>query len=245
MATNYDPIAEQYRRVKAQPCSLYIETYTFMDLIGDVVGQHVIDLACGGGFYTRRVKQGGAANVTGVDLSPRMIDLARAQEDEEKLGITYLVGNAKNLALEGQFDLAIAAYLLNHAKNRAELAAMCKAIARCLKPNGRFVTVNSSPLLNFKTAPSYRPYGMEAIVKGELCEGAAIIKRFHLGDEMFEIEDYFLDAEIHDEAFHAAGFSDIRWHPPRLDPEGKAAFGLGFWDIYLQNPPIAFIECRK
>lgn len=245
MTTDYDPIAEHYRRVKEQPCSIHIETYTFMDLIGDVDGKDVIDLACGGGFYTRRVKQRGAATVTGVDLSPRMIELARAQEAEEELGITYRVGDAKDLALEGQFDLAISAYLLNHAKDRAELAAMCTSITRCLRPQGRFVTVNSSPLLDFKTAPSYRPYGMEAIVQGPLCEGAPIIKRFLLGDASFELEDYFLDASIHEEAFRAAGFRDVRWHPPRLSPEGEAAFGRDFWETYLQNPPIAFIECLK
>lgn len=245
MATDYDPIAEQYRRVKEQPCSLYIETYTFVDLIGDVAGKNVIDLACGGGFYTRRVKQRGAANVTGIDLSPSMIKLARAEEAEEKLGITYHIGDAKDFELEGQFDLAISAYLLNHAKDRAELAAMRTAIARCLKPNGCFVTVNSSPHLNFKSAPSYHQYGMEAIVEGECCEGAPIIKRFHLGDEFFEIEDYFLDAAIHEEAFRAAGFADICWHQPRLDPEGAAAFGHEFWATYMQHPPIAFIECRK
>jgi ubiquinone/menaquinone biosynthesis C-methylase UbiE len=245
MSTNYDPIAEQYRRVKEQPCSIHIETYTFLELIGDVAGKNVIDLACGGGFYTRRVKQRGAANVTGIDLSPRMIELARAEEAKERLGITYLVGDAKDLKLEAQFDLAISAYLLNHAKNRADLAAMCQAIARCLKPDGRFVTVNSSPLIDFKSAPSYRQYGMEVIVPGELHEGAPIIKRFLLGEETFDIEDYFLDAAIHEEAFRMAGFRDIRWHQPRLSPEGEAVFGREFWDIYLQNPPIAFIECFK
>ena len=36
-------------------------------------------------------------------------------------------------------DLAVAAYLLNYATDRAELGAMCRGIARCLRPGGRFV----------------------------------------------------------------------------------------------------------
>jgi ubiquinone/menaquinone biosynthesis C-methylase UbiE len=40
----------------------------------------VLDLACGEGFYTRRIKQRDAARVVGVDVSQPMIELARAEE---------------------------------------------------------------------------------------------------------------------------------------------------------------------
>ena len=51
-----------------------------MELIGDVAGKSVVDLACGEGFYTRRIRQAGAKRVLGVDLSEGMIELARKQE---------------------------------------------------------------------------------------------------------------------------------------------------------------------
>jgi hypothetical protein len=35
MTTDYDPIAEQYKRSKLQPWRTYIEAFTLMDLIGD------------------------------------------------------------------------------------------------------------------------------------------------------------------------------------------------------------------
>ena len=82
MTTNYDPIAELYRRAKQQPWRAYIETFTFMTLIGDPTGKAVIDIACGEGFYSRMVRERGAAKVTGVDLSEKMIALARASEAE-------------------------------------------------------------------------------------------------------------------------------------------------------------------
>ena len=38
-----------------------------------------------------------------------------------------------------KYDLAVAAYLLNYAHDRTELAGqMCNGIVRCLKPGGRF-----------------------------------------------------------------------------------------------------------
>ena len=139
MTTNYDPIAEQYKRSKQQPWCVYVEAFTLMRLIGDPTGKKVIDIACGEGFYTRMIRQRGAAKVTGVDLSEKMIELARASESEQRLGIDYIVGDGRDLGVTADYDLAVAAYFLNYAHDRAELNAMCSGIARCLKPGGRFV----------------------------------------------------------------------------------------------------------
>jgi SAM-dependent methyltransferase len=132
MATDYDVIAEQYRRAKLQPWRSLIETFSLLDLVGDMTGRSVVDLACGEGYYTRFLKRRGAGKVVGIDLSERMIDLALAEEDAHPLGIEYLVGDCRDLHPEVSFDLAVAAYLLNYAKDRVELTAMCRGVARCL-----------------------------------------------------------------------------------------------------------------
>jgi toxoflavin synthase len=245
MTTNYDPIAEQYKRSKQQPWRTYIECFTLMQSIGDPKGLTVLDVACGEGFYTRLLRQRGAARVTGVDLSQAMIDLARRQELQQQLGIEYIVGDARELSVGAQFDLAVAAYLLNYAATRQELQAMCDGIARSLKPGGGFVTVNCNPALSFPTAPSYRKYGFETSVVGEWREGAPIKWTFHLSDGPFDIENYHLDVAIHEEAFRKAGFRDIRWHAPRLSPDGLLANDLEFWSTFLDHPPVTFIECVK
>jgi ubiquinone/menaquinone biosynthesis C-methylase UbiE len=245
MTTNYDPIAEQYRRSKQQPWRTHIEAFTLMELIGDPAGKAVVDLACGEGFYTRLVRQRGAGKVVGIDLSQRMIELARQQEAQRPLGIDYVVGDARELAVGEEYDLAIAAYLLNYARDRAELAAMCTRIARCLRPGGRFVTVNCSPALDFRVAPSYRKYGFDTRTIGELGEGSPITWTFFLEDGSFEIENYFLSIATHEEAFRSAGFREIRWHAPRLAPDGEADRGLNFWASFLAHSPVSFIECLK
>ena len=99
MTTNYDPIAEQYKRAKQQPWRAHIEAFTMMRLIDDPAGKAVIDIACGEGFYTRMIRQRGAAKVTGVDLSEKMIGLARAGEAEQRLGIDYIVGDGRDLGV--------------------------------------------------------------------------------------------------------------------------------------------------
>jgi toxoflavin synthase len=245
MITDYDPIAEQYKRSKQQPWRTCVECFTLMELVGDPRGMAVLDVACGEGFYTRMLRQRGAARVTGVDLSQGMIDLARSQEAQHPLGIEYLVADARSLPNTAQFDLALAAYLLNYACTRGELQAMCDGIVRSLKPGGRFVTVNSNPALHFPTAPSYRKYGFETTVVGEWQEGTPIKWTFHLSDGSFDIENYYLSVATHEEAFCKAGFRDIRWHPPRLSPEGLLENDQEFWTSLLDHPPLAFIECVK
>ncbi|MDB5341505.1 MAG: hypothetical protein JWN70_7124, partial [Planctomycetaceae bacterium] len=122
---------------------------------------------------------------------------------------------------------------------------MAQGIARCLKPGGRFVTVNSNPALEFSSAPSYRQYGFETTVRGDFCEGTPIKWTFFLDNGQFDIENYYLNVELHEAAFRAAGFRETRWHAPRLSPQGMTEFGGDFWLPFTTHPPVAFIECVK
>ena len=60
MAAQYDRIAEQYQRTKSSPLRSWVEVPSFMRLAGPVAGLRVLDLACGDGFYTRRLRAAGA-----------------------------------------------------------------------------------------------------------------------------------------------------------------------------------------
>ena len=244
MTTNYDPIAEQYQRAKQQPWRTYVECFTLLELVGDLNGLTVLDLACGDGFYTRLLRRRGALRATGVDLSPRMIELARQQEIDHRLGIEYLVGDAKALLVAETYDLAVAAYLLNYAHDYQELSAMCRGIAARLVPGGRFVSVNANPACDFWTAPSYRTYGFEVIPREPQRDGAPIAWTFHLDDGPLSIENYFLDRSAHEQALAEAGFREIRWHQPRLAPNASPPEYEG-WRSLLECPPFTFLECLR
>jgi len=245
MTTDYDPIAEQYQRSKQQPWRTFVECFTLMELIGDPRGLTVLDVACGEGFYSRLIRERGAAQVTGIDLSEGMIDLARTQEARHQLGIDYIVGDARELANTDQYDLIVAAWLLNYARNRDELQSMCDGISAALEPGGRFVTVNCNPAQTFPVAPAYRKYGFETTAVGDWQEGAPIKWTFHLEDGPFDLENYHLNVATHEAAFQQAGFSEVRWHAPQLSPAGLQAHDLEFWSCLLDSPPLTFIECVK
>jgi len=155
METIYDEIATEYKGAKQQPWRLHVEHFTLFKLLGDLRGKSVIDLACGEGFYTRSLKRSGV----GVDLSQGMIGLARREEENNPLGIEYLVQDVSQLDIGETFDVVVAAYLLNYAQTSTQLLEMCSAITRHLKPRCRFVTVNNNPNHNVDDFTSTRKYG--------------------------------------------------------------------------------------
>jgi ubiquinone/menaquinone biosynthesis C-methylase UbiE len=222
-----------------------VEAFSFLHHIGDLRGKSVLDLACGEGFYSRIFKSRGAAEVTGIDLSEKMVELARKQEHLEPLGIRYRTGDAKSVRTNEQYDLVAAAYLLNYATCIDDLQAMVASISGFLKPGGRFVSVNSNPGLDFTKAPSYRKYGFETEVSGAWNEGVPIQWKFHLDDTVVQVENYFLSIATHEAAFKSAGLQSVRWHSPTLSAEGRSQFGDDYWSDLISHPPLACVECRK
>ncbi len=245
MSTNYDQIAKEYQASKLQPWRTHIERHTLLRLTGKVAGLRALDLACGEGYYTRLLRRLGAGPVTGIDLSQGMIDLARAQEATEPLDVQYEAADARNVDQRQGNDLVFAAYLLNYARSYDELLAMCQAIARNLKPGGRFVTVNNHPKdppENFETG---RMYGYSKQLDGPLVDGSPIHWRFHLSEGTIQVTNYYLSPATMERAMTAAGLRDIRWHPAEVSPEGRATWGDAHWQPFLANPPIAFLDCVK
>jgi toxoflavin synthase len=243
MATDYNLIAEEYKRAKLQPWRTHIESFTLSNLLGDLTGKSVLDLACGEGFHTRVLRQKGAARVVGVDISAAMIELGRAAEACAPLGIEYVVADARKLALGETFDVVFAAYLLNYAQTETELRQMCDAIARHLRPGGRFVTVNNNPDYT-GLSDSMRKYGFLRHTSDRR-EGAPVIWEFFLDDGDFEITNYYLSIAAHDRALQESGMQKIARHSPLVSPLGAAESGDDHWQLFLQHRPVIFFECEK
>lgn len=63
----------------------------------------VLDLACGAGHLAIKMKQEGY-NVTGLDLSPEMIDIAKERAEEAEVTVPFVVGDMLDLSVVDQFD---------------------------------------------------------------------------------------------------------------------------------------------
>jgi toxoflavin synthase len=243
MTTNYDLIAEQYKRSKLTPWRTYIERYTLLELLGDVRGKSILDLACGEGFYSRIFKRQGAARVLGVDLSSRMVDLARASEGESRLGVEYAVGDATAFEPDDTFDIVTAAYLLNYADTPEKLLAMCQTVSRSLRPGGRFVTVNNNPSQAPERFAAAKKYGFVKSIREPLRAGTPITYTIFQNGSSFSFDNYYLSLDTHEQALAAVGLRDVEWVRPRLSPEWSE--DPAFWDDFFEDPSVIFLQCRK
>ena len=97
-------------------------------------GELWLDLACGAGAVAMRAARAGA-DVTGLDLSPVMIDTARRRAAEDGLEIAYEVGDAENLPYEdAHFDVVSSSVGVFLAPDHA---AVARELTRVVRPGGR------------------------------------------------------------------------------------------------------------
>ena len=242
-ATDYDAISREYQDSKLLPFRKHIEEYTLFDLLGDLRGKSVLDLACGEGIYSRRLALRGAQRVVGVDLSAGMIELAQEKERELPLHIEYQVGDAMHLGAIGAFEVVLGSYLLNYARSKDELLRFCSSIRRNLNPGGRFVGFNDNPANDIQFYDTYRKYGFVKAGRVPRHEGDPITYTIINADGTeFPIENYYLEPSTYEAAFRESGFEAFYWRPLRLSPEGRETFESGFWDDFLVHPPMIGIE---
>ena len=250
--TNFDHVAEEYDRIgpeyqesKLLPFRLHVEEYTTFGLLPDLAGLSVVDLACGDGIYSRKLMRRGAGRVVGVDISAEMISLARRAEGVVPLGIEYVLADVAALELDERFDIAFCSYLFNYAASRNQLRALIQSVSRLVRPGGLVVGCNDYPENPPARFDRYRPYGFVKVGEAHPAEGATITYRFFNPDGTpFELDNYFLPTEAYQSEFAAAGFPSFDWVMPKVSPEGSAAFAPGFWDAYLEAPPIVSFMAR-
>jgi SAM-dependent methyltransferase len=100
--------------------------------------RRVLEVGPGPGELSARIAAELAAEVVAVDVSERMVELARAR------GVDARVGDVQALPFEdGSFDLVVAAWMLYHVP---DLDLGLAEIVRVLEPGGRLVAVTNSEL---------------------------------------------------------------------------------------------------
>lgn len=139
----YDEVADEYD----QWVGAELVDPTFVELVGEVAGQQVCAVACGPGREARYLA-GAGATVTGVDLSEKLLAIARRHEEVAPLGISYQAGDAHTLEglATGSFDGVVCYMAL---MDIPSLDSALQSIARILRPGGWFVFTITHPC--FKT----------------------------------------------------------------------------------------------
>ncbi|MEX0760974.1 MAG: methyltransferase domain-containing protein [Dehalococcoidia bacterium] len=102
-------------------------------------GERVLDVACGTGAVTREVASlvGAGGKVTGLDFSPGMLAVARAQPEPAGAAIEWHDGDATRLPYaDGSFDLVLCQQGMQFFPDRA---AATREMRRVLPEGGRAV----------------------------------------------------------------------------------------------------------
>ncbi|KAJ7254516.1 S-adenosyl-L-methionine-dependent methyltransferase [Mycena rebaudengoi] len=240
MSLQYDSIGKNYNALKDLPIQVLAKRACHRAL-GDLKNLKLLDLACGTGIDTKHLIASGAIHVTGVDISPAMIDMACAAlpADVQDM-VSYHVGDcaapdmfraASELAAHrGTYDVVFAAWLLNYAPSAAALEAMFANIAAALCPGGRFVglTINAPLIAQFEPEKLCKDNGL-----GVESEVVGLFECFWLRHDL-----YAASAE-------GAGLRGMEWKPVLSDEAAITAHGKEFWAENDERPHYALYTCVK
>ena len=186
-----------------------------MKKAGNISGKRCLDVGTGTGeiaFHVAR-NAGPEGKVVGVDITPRMLELAERKEADLDLPckIEWRVGDALNLDIpDGFFDLVTSGYML---RNVTDIQKAVSEMHRVLAPGGKVVVAELSKPDNRFIRFFYDIY-MRRIKKkgrkydkGKVIDGrqpaydwlTSSIEGFPYGDDMVAI-------------FKKAGFEDARFY---------------------------------
>ena len=126
-----------------------------------LTGARVLDVGCGGGLLCEALARAGA-KVTGIDLAPGMIEVARLHAAEQGLDITYNVVSAEEIT--GGFDVVTCMEMLEHVPDPERMTA---TLAKLVRPGGAvFVSTINRNLKSFLLAIVAAEYLLNLIPRG-------------------------------------------------------------------------------
>jgi 2-polyprenyl-6-hydroxyphenyl methylase/3-demethylubiquinone-9 3-methyltransferase len=117
----------------------FIRARTMLD------GKRVLDVGCGGGILSESLTSSGA-EVTGIDMAEKPLQVARLHRFESNLNIDYQLTSIEALseAQPDTFDVITCMEMLEHVPDPQSVINACR---RLLKPNGELFlsTINRNP----------------------------------------------------------------------------------------------------
>ncbi len=100
------------------------------DQLGGLFGRNTLDVGCGGGILAESMARAGA-KVTGIDMAPDGLNVARLHALEAGVNIDYQQSTAEDFAERhaGEFELVTCMEMLEHVPDPASVVRACAELA--------------------------------------------------------------------------------------------------------------------
>lgn len=113
----YENWADEYSEVvNTSPFNLYYERPAMLKLLPCVAGQTVLDAGCASGWYSEWLA-GKGATVTGIDITPRMIELAQARLGDTAKIIRADLAEPLDFLATSSFDIVVSSLTLHYVES--------------------------------------------------------------------------------------------------------------------------------
>jgi len=189
-------------------------------------GERVLDVGCGAGNVAE-LAAGAGARVTGIDLSPRLVEVARVRADAGGYDIEYRVGDAESLDVQdASFDKVVSSVAMIFAPDHE---AAARELARVTRLGGRLVFSAWTPASTigemFRVLAPFQPppppgagaplaWGEEDYVRSRLAD------TFELSIER-RISRHVDESPEHAWEYFASRFGPVKMMLDNLDPERR------------------------
>ncbi|MEU8962825.1 methyltransferase domain-containing protein [Streptomyces sp. NPDC048491] len=177
----------------------------------------VLDYGCGPGKVAARIADACLAGVVAADVSPRMLEIARAHRPHPRIDYRQIDSGKLTFLADDSIDAAMSCYVFINVGELPLLHEIAAEIHRVLRPGARYAVLDTNPDttgIRFSTFRSGEPG------RGYACgERRRVLLDQPDGGEPLELVDHHWPRQTYLDVLTDAGFVDLIVEEPLLtDP---------------------------
>lgn len=156
----YEELAESYNAlIDHKPHNAYYDRPNTLSLIETFDRKKVLDAACGPGKYAEELIARGA-HVTGLDISPQMINYAEKRNNDNSTFFVHDLSEPMHMLENGTFDIVLCALAMHYLKDWSKTV---REFHRVLRPDGYLVISIEHPFFEYNYFNSKKYFEVEPV----------------------------------------------------------------------------------
>ncbi len=156
----YENLADEYNaKIDYKPHNAFYDRPNTLKLIGEVKDKSVLDAACGPGKYAEILISEGAT-VTGFDISPRMIELAKERNKNTGFFFVQDLATPFETLSKNSYDVIVCALAMHYIE---DWNSTIQEFYRVLKDDGQLIISIEHPFFEFNYFNSTQYFNTEAV----------------------------------------------------------------------------------